>query len=362
MSRRTGTRPLSSARLHTVLYEAVLDAANPVRTPRTVRRGGRIAALTAALTVTAACTSPADSDRTPSPPPTVTTTTPTPTNDLHSELSMPPDLRTDCGQLSSGDQGRCVEKLQRLLNARGAQLPVNGLFGEHTLDRVRQFQSARGLPITGGVADRTKAALYGVSPAGVDLDLRTDCVDLDQGAQGPCALSLQHLLIQYKQYKAPLQDTGTYGPHTTDAVRQFQHDHGLPTTGATHSMTKEALYDNLPTVAPPTQNAVVSCPGSECSVYLGRTTTASLADAFDKRTILKELVTTVVSQIACTWLKTTVLHVACATIVGLAVDYVIGLFQQGREDHTCVKVSFQPTSSGFRPAGLTHTDGAHCPS
>lgn len=323
----------------------------------TVRRSGLIAVLTAAL-VTSGCHELAGPNRAPSPSSTVM---PAPrTDDARRELTMPPDLRTDCGHLRPGTQGSCVQKLQGMLNARGAQLPDNGIFDERTLDAVRQFQNARGLPVTGLVADQTKAALYDLPPADVDLDLRTDCVHLDQGAQGWCALSLQHLLIQYG---APLQATGTYGPETTEAVRQFQRDHELPTTGATYSMTKKALYDDLTTLVPSTPNTAVSCPGPECNVYLGRTTTADLAAAFDRGTIIIGLATAVISVLVCTVLKATspLVGILCEQIVQMTATAIITLFQQARDNHECIKVNLQSTDDGVKPVAPARTDGAPCP-
>lgn len=185
----------------------------------------------------------------------------------------------------------------------------------------------------------------------MDLDLRTDCVDLNQGAQGRCALSLQHLLIQYG---APLEGAGTYGPRTAEAVRQFQLDHGLPATGATHSMTKEALYDNL--------GAKVFCPSPECGWYLGRTTTASIADALDRHPLLAQAATTAIPELACAQLKKEGFKVVCEEIVRPTIDFVIELFRQARDNNECVRVSFQHTTGGYKPIELTHTDGAHCPS
>ncbi|MGH3914706.1 MAG: peptidoglycan-binding domain-containing protein [Pseudonocardiaceae bacterium] len=325
---------------------------------RTVRRSGLIAVLTAASVTTGCNDELASLD--PAQPPSPTTIPAPLIDDARRELSMPPDLRTDCDRLRAGSQGSCVQKLQGMLNARGAQLPGNETFGERTLDAVRQFQNARGLQVTGIVSDDTKAALYDLPPDDVDLDLRTDCIDLDQGAQGWCALSLQHLLIQYG---APLHATGTYGPQTADAVRQFQRDHQLPTTGATHSMTKKSLYDNLATLVPATPNTAVSCPGPECNVYLGRATTAGLAAAFDKGAILIGLATAVISVLVCTVLKATspLAGILCEQIVQMTATAIIALFQQARDNHECIKVNLQPTDDGVKPVAPTRTDGAPCP-
>ncbi|MGH3914919.1 MAG: hypothetical protein ACRDTC_16155, partial [Pseudonocardiaceae bacterium] len=105
-----GSDGLSRARFRTV--------ARPICT---VRRRGLIAVLTAALVTTGCNHELAGLDPTQ---PTSPTTIPTPLiDDARRELSMPPDLRTDCDRLRSGARGSCVQKLQGMLNARGAQLP-----------------------------------------------------------------------------------------------------------------------------------------------------------------------------------------------------------------------------------------------
>jgi hypothetical protein len=52
-----------------------------------------------------------------------------------------------------------VRAVQRLLNAHGAQLRVDGDWGAATTRAVRDFQARRGLPVDGRVGPATAAAL-----------------------------------------------------------------------------------------------------------------------------------------------------------------------------------------------------------
>jgi hypothetical protein len=61
--------------------------------------------------------------------------------------------------LSLGDRGPQVEELQRALNAAGAGLLVDGIFGRDTQAAVMAFQGKRGLLVDGVAGRQTLAAL-----------------------------------------------------------------------------------------------------------------------------------------------------------------------------------------------------------
>lgn len=169
--------------------------------------------------------------------------------------------------------------------------------------------------------------------------------------------SLQRLLIQYGE-KVP--DTGKYGPKTTEAVRHFQRQHNLPDSGVTDSRTKEELYDQLGSTAPPDWRAEVDCSGSDCGVNLDQATVASVVEDFDTGAIVRGLIKEVVLYFVCASLfRATGLRVVCAQIGGLVIDFFIGQFRKAQADQKCVQISFETTPEGSRPSGLNQTE--RCP-
>ena len=63
---------------------------------------------------------------------------------------------------SSGDE---VRRLQEQLNANGANLTVDGVYGQNTANAVRQYQSANGLSVDGIAGVNTLAKLNGTASA-----------------------------------------------------------------------------------------------------------------------------------------------------------------------------------------------------
>jgi peptidoglycan hydrolase-like protein with peptidoglycan-binding domain len=65
--------------------------------------------------------------------------------------------------LSRGDRGKSVRLLQSALNSRGGSslpyLTIDGVFGDQTYRRVREFQSDKGLKADGVVGPQTWRAL-----------------------------------------------------------------------------------------------------------------------------------------------------------------------------------------------------------
>ena len=63
--------------------------------------------------------------------------------------------------LKTGDKGSAVEKLQKLLNAKGASLEADGVFGPKTLAAVIEYQKKNKLEIDGVVGPLTWGSLMG---------------------------------------------------------------------------------------------------------------------------------------------------------------------------------------------------------
>lgn len=64
--------------------------------------------------------------------------------------------------LRQGDSGSAVAELQRLLNAKGAKLTIDSIFGAGTLTAVINFQRSKGLVADGIVGAKTWVALRAV--------------------------------------------------------------------------------------------------------------------------------------------------------------------------------------------------------
>jgi peptidoglycan hydrolase-like protein with peptidoglycan-binding domain len=109
-----------------------------------------------------------------------------------------------------------------------------GTFGPRTLEAVRSYQSANGVPATGFYGDLTAATL-GRSIA--QRPARVPTTFLTQGAQSAEVELLQTLLGQLGYMNLV---TGYYGPITRDALSRFQQDSGIDPT-AYGPLTRMAL-------------------------------------------------------------------------------------------------------------------------
>ncbi|MER7666838.1 peptidoglycan-binding protein [Kitasatospora sp. NPDC096128] len=155
--------------------------------------------------------------------------------------------------LRMGEADGCVTQLQLELNLTGAHLTVDGQFGSGTDTAVRTFQSSHSLTADGIVGPATKAKLdaaaAGSSGTGTGtVDLRTQCGDLQKGASGACASTLQTMLNTFNAGRLTVD--GQFGPATDTAVRNFQASHALAIDGIVGAAVKNALYTSTPTPLP----------------------------------------------------------------------------------------------------------------
>ena len=140
-------------------------------------------------------------------------------------------------------------------------------FGPRTEAAVKALQSAKGLPVTGQVDLATVSALgpqtppapivpgttYPGAPAG---DPNAAAVaGLQKGTGTPAQVKqLQDDLIRMGYAPASFTQNGgygnTFGPKTEDALKHFQQDNGLPTTGVVDAQTATALSGPRPLPAP----------------------------------------------------------------------------------------------------------------
>jgi peptidoglycan hydrolase-like protein with peptidoglycan-binding domain len=148
-----------------------------------------------------------------------TTTRPTATPTPVPAPPAPPLLTL---QLSSTGAG--VEAVQYLLRHRGADVQVDGNFGDQTVGAVRDFQQANGLPVNGIVNEKTWQALWVTVQSG---DTDSDAVR-----------AAQTLLNRFNKN---LDVDGDYEDLTEAAVRAFQQQKGLPVNGIVGPETWRAL-------------------------------------------------------------------------------------------------------------------------
>lgn len=102
-----------------------------------------------------------------------------------------------------------VRSLQYLLNAHGARITVDGLFGSATDGAVRTYQRARGLAVDGVVGAATWSSLLVTvrwGSTGSAVRAVQDQINFRRGLGGEALLSVD----------------GVFGPRTDAAVRQFQ--------------------------------------------------------------------------------------------------------------------------------------------
>nr|WP_197676274.1 peptidoglycan-binding protein [Nakamurella panacisegetis] len=103
-----------------------------------------------------------------------------------------------------------VRSLQYLLNAHGAGLAVDGIFGWRTAGAVKTFQRSRHLTVDGIVGQRTWHALF---------------VTVRQGSTGPAVRAVQDQFDdRYLRAggAASLAIDGIFGPRTLRAVLYYQ--------------------------------------------------------------------------------------------------------------------------------------------
>jgi peptidoglycan hydrolase-like protein with peptidoglycan-binding domain len=129
---------------------------------------------------------------------------------------------------SLGNRGSNVRAIQGFLREQGIVLRITGIFDTPTVEAVKQFQTARGLPVTGMVDGPTWARF-----------LRT----LSRGLSGEDVAVLQRQLNEKRG--AGLVVDGVFGPTTYSAVRSFQRHAGLPITGVVDANTWRYLITHF---------------------------------------------------------------------------------------------------------------------
>jgi peptidoglycan hydrolase-like protein with peptidoglycan-binding domain len=162
-------------------------------------------------------------------------------------------VRNGRSELARGDRGPQVSALQRLLNANGQSLDVDGDFGPRTERAVRDYQAARGLARDGIVGRDTLGRLEATRPGGITDPRAVPSLDevragavIEQGMRGDGVRDLQRRLIE-RGYATTAD--GVFGGDTRRALERFQRDSQVGATGrfgATTLGALESLEQRLP--------------------------------------------------------------------------------------------------------------------
>lgn len=129
-----------------------------------------------------------------------------------------------------------VRSLQYLLDAHGAKLAADGVFGAGTRTALVAFQRARHLTVDGVTGPQTWSALI---------------VTVRLGSTGYAVRALQdqadYRAAKFGAAKFGLSLTvdGVFGPQTRIAVRAFQASAGLATDGVAGQLTWQALVNEV---------------------------------------------------------------------------------------------------------------------
>jgi|GEM_PF-1522323 len=147
----------------------------------------------------------------------------------------------DGGLVKRGSRGDRVHDIQEKLNAHGANLEQDGVFGSRTQQAVRDFQRANGLQVDGIVGPETRAALQNPNATGVDQATAARSTEgLARGDRGQAVTDLQQ---QLNAAGAGISTDGQFGPQTERAVRDYQKAAGLERTGIVDAATQDALQN-----------------------------------------------------------------------------------------------------------------------
>ena len=162
--------------------------------------------------------------------------------------------------LASGAQGAEVSRLQQALKALGYfSGSCDGAFGEATEAAVCRFQLANGLNETGVADGAVFLRLYGGESASWEDFLKSSCAAA--GDSGDRVRTLQIWLRRKGYFRGAC--TGRYGEATQQAVKRFQSDNGLESSGDLDLETCRALYTNVTALMEDNQSVRLGDTGAE---------------------------------------------------------------------------------------------------
>jgi peptidoglycan hydrolase-like protein with peptidoglycan-binding domain len=137
----------------------------------------------------------------------------------------------------SGSSTANITALQSALSSTGYYSgTLDGDFGSVTIDAVKNYQSAKGLRVTGMAGPTTQRLLYGGTAESGSYS------KLQSGSSGTAVKNLQYTLYELKYYDGNI--TGTYDDATLNAVMLFQEVNGLTADGVAGEQTQRRLYSS----------------------------------------------------------------------------------------------------------------------
>lgn len=141
--------------------------------------------------------------------------------------------------LTNGSYGDGVSRLQRALKSLGYfNGSSDGAYGAETQAAVYRFQLANGLQETGVADGSVFLRLYAEDPVSWNEFLENSCVSV--GDSGARVRTLQIWLKHKGYFKG--ESTGRYGDGTQQAVKRFQTEMQLESSGDLDMATCQALY------------------------------------------------------------------------------------------------------------------------
>ncbi len=148
-------------------------------------------------------------------------------------------------KLRRGDRGDAVRTLQSRLNAHGARIAEDGIFGRGTDRAVRSFQGSKELLVDGIVGPNTWRALgesSSAKPAPKPAPEKPSATPtLRQGDRGDAVRTLQTHL---RERGASLRVDGIFGNGTDRAVRSLQRAAGIRVDGVVGRNTWKAVQNS----------------------------------------------------------------------------------------------------------------------
>lgn len=146
--------------------------------------------------------------------------------------------------LKLGSSGDKVTKLQNRLTELGFYNDaVTGYFGEATQKAYKAFQTAAGVTVDGIAGKSDLDILYSDDAPSANSSDDEDEDDglLKVGDEGDDVEKVQDKLSELKYFTGV--SSGYFGELTESAVKEFQEDNDLPTTGMVGELTTDKLFD-----------------------------------------------------------------------------------------------------------------------